>query len=377
MRPFIFGLCLLFFPFASIKAQFFTAKSDSTRIRPYALLKEKKQRKNEAQDSIQANIRMRGKEQKGLKGKQVDDSILNKRDVDEQLAELTELVPKNSQPLKPSGSILDLTMDKLQERLNVCMPLDELQVSSRFGHRTDPFNKCAAFHDGVDLVCKKDFVYAMLPAVVTKVVHSNKGYGNYVVLNHGRLECLYGHLDRISVKENEKINAGTIIGISGNSGKSTNYHLHIRLRNHGRSVDPLGFIGVLRAYIKRLNEELAMVVPPSEYKAMGTALNRGSLYAEIIRQELISPKVVLAQAILETGYFRSRVCLEYNNLFGLRKRNGDYMQFERWEESVAAYRDYVQYKYKGGNYFDFLNRIGYAEDKAYTTKVRQILQTID
>lgn len=374
MKPFIFGLCLLFFPFASIKAQFFTAKSDSTRIRPYALLKEKKLRKNEAQDSSQANIRMRGKEQKGLQGKEVDASISNKRNVGEQLA---ELVPRNSQPLKPSVSILDLTMDKLQERLNVCMPLDELQVSSRFGHRTDPFNKCAAFHDGVDLVCKKDFVYAMLPAVVTKVVHSNKGYGNYVVLNHGRLECLYGHLDRILVKENEKINAGTIIGISGNSGKSTNYHLHIRLRNHGCSVDPLGFIGVLRAYIKRLNEELAMVIPPSEYKAMGSVLNRGNLYAEIIRQEVLFPKVVLAQALLETGYFSSRVCLEYNNLFGLRKRNGEYMRFEKWEDSVAAYRDYVQYKYKGGNYFEFLNRIGYAEDKAYTTKVRQLFQTID
>lgn len=374
MKPFIFGLCLLFFPFVSIKAQFFTAKSDSTRIRPFALLKEKKMRKDDAQDSIKANSRMREKNEKGLKGKEVGDSLSNLRNVGEQLA---ELVPRNSQPLKPRASILDLTMDKLQERLNVCMPLDELQVSSRFGHRTDPFSKCAAFHDGVDLVCKKDFVYAMLPAAVTKVVHSNKGYGNYVVLNHGRLECLYGHLDRITVKENEKINAGTIIGISGNTGKSTNYHLHIRLRNHGRSVDPLGFIGVLRAYIKRLNEELAMVVPPSEYKAMGAALNRGNLYAEIIRQEVLFPKVVLAQALLETGYFSSRVCLEYNNLFGLRKRNGDYMQFDRWEDSVAAYRDYVQYKYKGGNYFDFLNRIGYAEDKAYTTKVRQIFQTID
>ena len=120
-----------------------------------------------------------------------------------------------------------------------------------------------------------------------------------------------------------------------------------------------------------------MVVPPPEYKAIGTALNRGNLYAEIIRQEVLFPKVILAQALLETGYFSSRVCWELNNLFGLRKRNGEYMRFEKWEDSVAAYRDYVQYKYKGGNYFDFLNRIGYAEDRTYTSKVRQIYQTID
>ena len=130
-------------------------------------------------------------------------------------------------------------------------------------------------------------------------------------------------------------------------------------------------------YIFGANEDLAMVVPPPEYKARGAALNRGNLYAEIIRQEVLFPKVVLAQALLETGYFSSRVCWELNNLFGLRKRNGEYMRFEKWEDSVVAYRDYVQYKYKGGNYFDFLNRIGYAEDRTYTSKVRQIFQTID
>ena len=374
MKSYIFGLCLLFSYCANTQAQFFTAKSDSDRIRPYALLKERKIAKGDSFDTIQTKNKRKPSKEKAHKGKEDADSLSRKKNVGEQLA---ELVPESKDFPKASLYVWDFTMDKLQERLNVCMPLDELQISSRFGHRTDPFSKCLAFHDGVDLVCHKDFVYAMLPAVVTKVVYSNKGYGNYVVLNHGRLECLYGHLDKITVKENEKINAGTIIGISGNSGKSTNYHLHIRLRNHGRSVDPLGFIGVLRNYIKRLNEDLAMVVPPPEYKAMGAALNRGNLYAEIVRQEVLFPKVVLAQALLETGYFSSRVCWELNNLFGLRKRNGEYMRFEKWEDSVAAYRDYVQYKYKGGNYFDFLNRIGYAEDRTYTSKVRQIYQTID
>ena len=116
------------------------------------------------------------------------------------------------------------------------------------------------------------------------------------------------------------------------------------------------------------------MVVPKQQDEVSAILSQNSLYAEIVRKEILFPKVVLAQALLETGYFTSRVCLEYNNLFGLRRRNGEYMQFERWEESVAAYRDYVQYKYKGGDYFDFLDRIGYAEDKYYTTKVRLITQ---
>lgn len=47
-----------------------------------------------------------------------------------------------------------------------------------------------------------------------------------------------------------------------------------------------------------------------------------------------------------------------------------------WEESVKAYKDYVQYKYKGGNYYEFLNRIGYAEDQAYLIKVKRIVESL-
>ena len=60
-------------------------------------------------------------------------------------------------------------------------------------------------------------------------------------------------------------------------------------------------------------------------------------------------------------------------MFGLRRpSDGSYYRFNNWEESVKAYRDYVQYKYKGGDYFGFLNRIGYASDPNYLSKVRSI-----
>ena len=47
-----------------------------------------------------------------------------------------------------------------------------------------------------------------------------------------------------------------------------------------------------------------------------------------------------------------------------------------WEESVKAYKDYVQYKYKVGNYYDFLNRIGYAEDGSYISKVMSLEKSL-
>ncbi len=91
-----------------------------------------------------------------------------------------------------------------------------------------------------------------------------------------------------------------------------------------------------------------------------------NLYKEIIRNGILYPKIVLAQAILETGWFRSSVCRNKHNLFGLTNpRTGKYYEFNHWTESVRAYYTKVQYKYKGGNYLLWLDEIGYAEDSNY------------
>ena len=262
----------------------------------------------------------------------------------------------------------------LHDRLNVCLPLDFLKVNSQFGYRKDPVFKCTRFHDGIDLKCSYDYVYSMLPATVKEVHRGNKGYGNYVILDHGIMECLYGHLSAIIVEEGEIIPAGSVVAISGNTGKSTGPHLHIRLRKNGRSVDPKPFITFLNDYITRLQERIAYVrdgIKPQQ------ELNIQNLVGEMDRCGITNQRYVVAQALLETGYFTSRVCLECNNLFGLRRpSDGSYYEFDRWEESVKAYKEYVQYKYKGGDYLLFLKRIGYAEDPDYIVKVHQIAKTL-
>jgi hypothetical protein len=262
----------------------------------------------------------------------------------------------------------------LHDRLNVCLPLDFLKVNSQFGYRKDPVFKCTRFHDGIDLKCHYDYVYSMLPATVKEVHRGNRGYGNYVILDHGIMECLYGHLSAIIVEEGEIIPAGSVVAISGNTGKSTGPHLHIRLRKNGRSVDPKPFITFLNDYITRLQERIAYVrdgIKPQQ------ELNIQNLVGEMDRCGITNQRYVVAQALLETGYFTSRVCLECNNLFGLRRpSDGSYYEFDRWEESVKAYKEYVQYKYKGGDYLLFLKRIGYAEDPDYIVKVHQIAKTL-
>lgn len=102
-----------------------------------------------------------------------------------------------------------------------------------------------------------------------------------------------------------------------------------------------------------------------------------NLYAEIKRNGILYPKVVLAQAILETGWFRSSLCRERNNLFGLTNpRTGKYYEFDHWTESVRVYLTKVQYKYKGGNYLLWLRDIGYAEDPGYVRAVIGVLRKL-
>jgi len=63
----------------------------------------------------------------------------------------------------------------------------------------------------------------MLPGTVREVHQGKKGYGNFVLLDYGNMQCLYGHLSHITVKQNEIVEVGTIIGTSGSGGKSIRY----------------------------------------------------------------------------------------------------------------------------------------------------------
>lgn len=102
-----------------------------------------------------------------------------------------------------------------------------------------------------------------------------------------------------------------------------------------------------------------------------------NLIAEINKNGIKYPRIVLAQAILETGWFKSSVCRNKHNLFGLTNpRTGEYYEFSHWTESVRAYYTKVQYRYKGGNYLLWLKKIGYAEDPGYIRAVIKVLKQL-
>ena len=264
-------------------------------------------------------------------------------------------------------------LDLLSQRSTVSMPLQRFYLTSKFGYRKDPLGQGTRFHDGVDLRCSYEPVYAMLPGVVTKVQHGSTGYGNYVVLNHGNIECLYGHLSDIGVEVGEAVQAGDVVAISGNTGRSTGPHLHVKMTYMGQRVDPLVFIDYINDYIHQLQSQLYGGSSVGDYAyAEGSDLTIENLIATMEHYGIHHQSVVLAQVLLETGYLSSSVCRNKHNLFGLTRRDGQYYEFATWQESVKGYRDMIQYRYKGGDYYEFLRRIPYAEDPNYIYKVKKI-----
>lgn len=331
------------------------------------------------QPSIPKKITMDEKLTKGKKDSLSEEEVLAGKDQREFFAEragyTAEIRIEKDIPVFVSATD-SLMFGLLKQRMNVCLPLDFLKMNSDYGYRTDPINKCKRFHDGIDLKCNHARVYAMLPATVKQVHYGKTGYGNYVVLDHGNFSCLYAHLALITVSEGQQIAAGTIVGLSGSSGRSTGPHLHIKMLSSqtGKSINPEPFIAYLNNYIGQLQDKMA-------YLKFGTRLDMelsiANLYKALEKYDVKFKKIVVAQALLETGYFSSHVCREYNNLFGLRRpSDGHYYEFDSWEESVKAYRDYVQYKYKGGNYYAFLDKIGYAEAGDYIIQVRKIAESL-
>ena len=103
-------------------------------------------------------------------------------------------------------------------------------------------------------------------------------------------------------------------------------------------------------------------------------LKEANVYNELVAQGIDFPKIVLAQAILETGNFKSYNCLSRNNLFGLKNKKGAYMSFTHWTFSVTAYKKYIQkYKLPPVDYYEYINKLGYAEDSNYTSKLKEIV----
>lgn len=120
-------------------------------------------------------------------------------------------------------------------------PLRHISVTSPFGYRRDPFTKRKALHNGLDLRANYEPAYAMMHGEVIKVGRDKRS-GNYVTLRHGNYHVSYCHLSSIMVRKGEYVYPGIIVGVTGNTGRSTGSHLHLTCKKDGKSINPMNLI---------------------------------------------------------------------------------------------------------------------------------------
>jgi murein DD-endopeptidase MepM/ murein hydrolase activator NlpD len=119
----------------------------------------------------------------------------------------------------------------------------EVDMSSPFGVRMDPFLGRPAMHTGIDLRGEVgEPVHATAAGKVT-IAGREGGYGKMVQIDHGDgLATRYGHLSEIDVRAGQTVRIGQIIGKIGSTGRSTGPHLHYETRVNGEPVDPQKFL---------------------------------------------------------------------------------------------------------------------------------------
>jgi murein DD-endopeptidase MepM/ murein hydrolase activator NlpD len=123
------------------------------------------------------------------------------------------------------------------------MPASLEFISSGFGYRADPFTGGAAMHTGLDFRGPMGApIYSAAKGTVS-FVGVRQGYGNTVEIDHGNgLMTRYAHMSGFRAATGQPVRAGDVIGLIGNTGRSTGPHLHFEVRIHDRAVNPRPFL---------------------------------------------------------------------------------------------------------------------------------------
>ena len=160
-------------------------------------------------------------------------------DLESQLRQLQLKLERRQKELRVLD---DIVKKKKSEKDSVLRgkPVKKGWYSSAFGRRMDPITGRPAWHAGVDFAGKLGSdVIAVASGVV---VYSGRkdGYGNLVEIDHGNgVTTRYGHHDELKVQVGDFVKQGDVIGLMGNSGRSTGPHVHLEVLRNGRAVNPL------------------------------------------------------------------------------------------------------------------------------------------
>lgn len=149
---------------------------------------------------------------------------------------ISRLIEQNLAPADATGA------EKMSDQQNPHSLPVRGEITSRYGWRLDPISGQQAFHQGADIAAPVGSPVGASAAGVVAFAGSRAGLGETVVIRHADgLESIYGHLSKIQVTEGETLSKGQLLGLTGNTGRSTGPHLHLEIRRDGQAMDPLRF----------------------------------------------------------------------------------------------------------------------------------------
>lgn len=147
----------------------------------------------------------------------------------------------------PGGNAVVLLVNNVQVEGPFYWPISPSKVTLEFG---DPepqeySNFLKLPHAGIDLAGPVgDSITPFMPGKVVHVEFSGSGYGNFIILDNGSgITSYYAHLSNISVKADQEVKPGQVIGTRGSTGWSTGPHLHFETRVLEIPVNPRVFLG--------------------------------------------------------------------------------------------------------------------------------------
>jgi len=130
------------------------------------------------------------------------------------------------------------------------LPLyDNSKITSTFGEIRQTGNS-VIHHWGIDLKGREGASVGVMSGGIVKSAYFDTVYGNTIIVDHGEgIYSLYMHLQKINVKEGDKVERGDVIGLLGHTGYSTAPHLHLSMKVNSIPVDPARLVEAFKKKI--------------------------------------------------------------------------------------------------------------------------------
>ena len=166
----------------------------------------------------------------------------------------------------------DKLFDQLKDDVHISMAGFRLPHP---GYVTSPYGmRKYRMHKGTDIKVQiGDSIRSAWDGQVRIVGWDPHGYGYYVVVRHTNgLETIYGHLSSPLVDEYQLVDAGEVLGLGGNTGRSTGSHLHWEIRYLGEAMNPANFVDFSSGQLKNKEEYVIGIKAMKQKKAEQAAM---------------------------------------------------------------------------------------------------------